>query len=595
VLQSFDRGSMVLDQFTGHFRVELDRRAGTPVNVIQVVVGPTGATGASERAVVDYIHAIFAGHPQPDLIVTVAGPAAVFARKNRQRLFPDTPILLSAVDRRYLGDAPLADTEAAATVDADFPGFIDGILQLLPRTRQVFVVPGAGQTGRFWRRELADGFRRFQDRVTFIWAEDLSLPEILQRTANLPRDSVIFYLTFGTDAAGAAYAEERVLAELHAVANAPMFGLHSVFLGTGVVGGRLLSIEDLSRNAADAAVRLLNGEPPSSVQVPQVTPGVPTFDWRELQRWNIADSLLPSDSVVRYRSPSLWVQYRFTVLSAAAALIVQSLLIVGLVYQRRARRRAELDSRRNLMLAADANRRQTMSALTGSIAHEIGQPLSAMMLNAQALQTMVTANRATPDAMREILSDIRAQGVQAGQIIDRHRAMLRSHQLDPQPFDVRAAVKESLALVSHDLRSQHVETTVNLPPAPCIVSGDQVLMQQVLMNLILNAMDAMAGMAPGRQHLVIAVENRGSEVEIAVSDTGTGLPANFDAQLFVPFVTTKPHGLGIGLTIAQTIVDAHGGTIRARNNPDGGATFTVVLRMAEASDAGISPSRSRSG
>ena len=97
-------------------------------------------------------------------------------------------------------------------------------------------------------------------------------------------------------------------------------------------------------------------------------------------------------------------------LSAVGVLAVQSLLIVGLLYQRRARQRAEIDSRRNLALAADASRRQTMSALTSSIAHELGQPLSSMIHNAQALQMMVTANRATPDTMGEILSDIRDRG-----------------------------------------------------------------------------------------------------------------------------------------------------------------------------------------
>ena len=112
-------------------------------------------------------------------------------------------------------------------------------------------------------------------------------------------------------------------------------------------------------------------------------------------------------------------------LSAVGVLAVQSLLIVGLLYQRRARQRAEIESRRNLALAADASRRETMSALTSSIGHELGQPLSSIMHNAQALQMMVTANRATSDTIGEILSDIQTQGVRATQIIDRHRTMLR--------------------------------------------------------------------------------------------------------------------------------------------------------------------------
>ena len=238
--------------------------------------------------------------------MTIAGPAAVFARKYRQQLFPDTPLLFAAVDQRFLRDAPLGDNETAVAVANDFPRLFDDILQLLPQTRQVFMVMGSGQLGTFWRRELENEFRRFRDRLTFVWSDDLSLPEILRRCASLPADSAIFYLTFGTDAAGGAYADERVLADLHATANAPLFAVQSVMLGAGVVGGTLMSIDDLSRSTADVAIRLLNGAPPRSVRVPPQPPGPPIFDWRELQRWGIPESRLPPGSVVRYRAPSLW-------------------------------------------------------------------------------------------------------------------------------------------------------------------------------------------------------------------------------------------------------------------------------------------------
>jgi len=582
VLQSFQRGSLPVDYFTGNFRVDLDQRAERLVNVVEIVIGPTGFVGAPEQAVVDYIRSTFADRPKPELIVTVAGPAAVFARKHRQELFPDTPLLLASVDQRFLRDAPLGKNETAVAVDNDFPGLVDDILQLLPQTRQVFMVMGSGQLGQFWRRQLEEQFQRFRERLTFVWSTDLSLPEILRRCASLPRDSAIMYVAFGTDAQGGAYADERVLADLHATANAPMFASLSPMLGHGIVGARLMSIDDLSRSTAEVATRILDGAPPRSIELPPQQPSRrPVFDWRELQRWGIPESRLPAGSVVRYRRPSLWEEYKLIVLSGMAALCVQSLLIIGLLYQRRARQRAETDSRRNLALAADASRRQTMSALATSIAHEIGQPLNSMIHNAQALQMMITADRATPDTMGEILSDIRSQGVQATQIIDRHRTMLRSHQLDKKPIDLHAVISESLALVGHDMRAQQIETTVHLSSNSCVISGDQVLLQQVLVNLVMNAMDAMAGTPPANRRVTIRTEVRAADVAVSVRDAGTGLPGHINGTLFTPFVTTKAHGLGIGLTIVRTIVDAHGGTIDARNNPDGGATFTVTLPRTE--------------
>jgi signal transduction histidine kinase len=578
LLQSLDRGNLPVDQFTGNFRVELDQRADSPVNVIQIMVGPIGFVAASEQAVVDYIRSVFIGNRDPDLIVSIGGPAAVFARKHRQHLFPHAPLLLASVDQRWLANARPEESETAVAIAADYPDVIDAILRLLPQTRQVVMVIGSGQIGQFWHRELEGPLRRFGDRVRFVWLDDLSLAETLARCASLPANSAIFYLTFGTDATGAAYADDRVFADLHARANAPLFAALSPYFGAGIVGGSLISMDELARTSADTAIRLLNGAAPASVKVPPQRRGQPVFDWRELERWGIPETSLPSGSIVRYRAPSLWSAYRSTVLGAICVLAIQSLLIVGLLYQRRARQRAEIESRNNLALAADASRRLMMSALTSSIAHELGQPLSSMIHNAQAGRMMITADRSTPDAMGEILSDIETEGVQATQIIDRHRSMLRGHQLDTKPIDLHGVIDETLALVAHDMKAREIEARVRLSPGRCVVDGDQVLLQQVLVNLVMNAMDAMTETPPARRRLTISTAVRGAEVDVAVRDAGTGLPAPTDGALFTPFVTTKAHGLGIGLTITQTIVDAHRGTIDARNNPEGGATFTVTLR-----------------
>ncbi len=430
VLQTFDRGNLVLDHFTGEFRVGLDQPVGRPLNVVQVVVGPRGFVDAPEQAVVDYIRSMFADRPPPDLIVTVGGPAALFARSHRRQLFPETPLLFGGVDERWFRGAPLGENESAVAVANDFPRLIDDILQVLPETRQVFMVAGSGPIGRFWQKELETGFARFRDRVTFIWSDELSFPDVLRRCASLPAHSAIVYITLGTDAQGGTYGDEQVLSALHATANAPLFGAQNALLGHGIVGGTMLSIDDLGRRTGDVAGRILNGEPAESLRVPPQSASQTMFDWRELRRWHIPESRLPTGSVVEFRGPSLWGEYKRTVLAAIGALLLQSLLIARLLYERRARQRAEIDSRRNLALAADANRRETISALTSGIGHELGQPLSAIAANAEALQMMVTAKHAVPDTTEEILADIQAEAVLATQIIERHRTMLRSRQLD---------------------------------------------------------------------------------------------------------------------------------------------------------------------
>jgi len=186
ILQSLDRGNLVLDQFTGEFRINLDQRVARAVNVVQVVVGQRGFVTAPEQAVVDYIRSMYADRLPPDLIVTTGGPAAVFGRKHRQELFPGRPLLFASVDQRFLRGAPLGENETAVSVVNDFPRLIDDILRVLPDTRQVFMVVGSGDIGRFWRQELETGFARFQGRVTFVWSDEMSLADILHRVASLP-------------------------------------------------------------------------------------------------------------------------------------------------------------------------------------------------------------------------------------------------------------------------------------------------------------------------------------------------------------------------------------------------------------------------
>src|SRR5215207_219097 len=589
LLQSVDRGNLTLDRFTGVFRVGLNQHAERPVNFVQVVVGPTGFVGAREPAVVDYIQSLYADHAPPDLVMTVGGPAALFARKYRKQLFPATPLLFGAMDQRYVRGAPLGENETAVAVVNDLPALIDDILRVLPETRQVFMVTGSGAIGQFMRPELETGFARFQGRVSFIWSDQMSISEIVRRIASLPPHSAIVYQTFGSDAQGGAYPSEQVVATLHARANAPMFSAQSPYFGRGVVGGSMMNIDDLGRRTADVASRILSGEPPGRLKVPPQLRGQPTYDWRELERWNIPESRLPQGSVVQFRRPSLWDEHRVTVLLVVVALMLQSLLIARLVYERRARQRAEVESQRNLVLAADANRRDTMSALATSIGHELGQPLAAIVNNAQALQRMVATNRAPPGATEEILGEIRAEAVLAAQVIDRHRAMLRSHQLQKQPIDLNVVIHESLSLVGHEMRTQRIEATIDLSPSPCVIDGDQVLLQQVLVNLLRNAIDALAESPPASRSITIRSVVRADDVEMSVRDTGAGLPAEIIGKLFTPFVTTKSHGLGIGLTIAQRIVEAHAGTIVAHNNVDGGATFSVTLPRS------VTPASSQSG
>jgi signal transduction histidine kinase len=533
---------------------------------------------AADISLRDYIRSKFRDR-QLDALIADGAPAVQFALQHRAELFPDVPmVFVSAATPSEVLEGKAARVTGVLRGPSHVET-LDLVLKLHPTAKRIQVVAYAPNFETY-EKGVKSALAAFSSRVTLTYSNEPSLPELLAALKMLPADSLILYARYSPVTRGRVIFPDEVLPEIAEAATVPIYTPLDTYIGKGVVGGMMRSEVSIATRVGEMTLRILEGAKPEDIPV-ETGRISPIFDWRQVQRWGINPSLLPVGSVIMFREPSVWDRYGGYIIIAVGVLTVQSLLIVGLLYQRRARRRAEIESRRNLTLAADASRRQTMSVLASSIAHELGQPLSSMIHNAQAGRMMINGNRATPDTLGEILSDIESEGLQATQIIDRHRAMLRSHQLDKKPIDLHAVIHESLALVAHDMRARQIEAIVNLSSNPCIITGDQVLLQQVLVNLVVNAMDAMAETPPARRRVTISTEARAADVEVSVRDAGTGLPVQIDGTLFSPFVTTKAHGLGIGLTITRTIVDAHGGTIDAHNNPEGGATFTVTLRRSE--------------
>jgi signal transduction histidine kinase len=243
-----------------------------------------------------------------------------------------------------------------------------------------------------------------------------------------------------------------------------------------------------------------------------------------------------------------------------------------------ARKRAEEESHRLRDQLAHVGRVATMGELAGSIAHEVNQPLCAIVSNAHTLQRMLARPDADPAEVRDALEDIRKDGKRASEVVGRIRALLKRGQVEHAPQDLNALVQEVLPLARSELGKNgitlHLELAADLPP----VRGDRVQLQQVVLNLLVNAAEAMAGTAAGRRRLVVRTARDGpGGASVAVSDSGTGVAPQSLGRVFDAFFTTKPGGMGMGLAISRSIVADHGGTIAAANNADGGATFTFTL------------------
>jgi PAS domain S-box-containing protein len=255
----------------------------------------------------------------------------------------------------------------------------------------------------------------------------------------------------------------------------------------------------------------------------------------------------------------------------------KGLFVLASVVDITERRRLEQAAARQRDELAHLSRVAMLGELSGSLAHELNQPLTAILSNAQAAQRFLAQSPPRVDKLAEILSDIVKNDHRAGAVIQRLRSMLKKEEAQHHSLDINDVVDESLRLMRSDLLNRHVIVGTDLAEALPAVAGDRNQLQQVLLNFFMNGCDAMDGGEANRQLLVRTQRNAHGNVEFSVADHGAGIPALDLDRIFEPFVTTKSHGLGLGLAICRSIVEAHGGRLWATNNADAGATLHCEL------------------
>ena len=275
------------------------------------------------------------------------------------------------------------------------------------------------------------------------------------------------------------------------------------------------------------------------------------------------------------REPSGWQAYGGAIALIIGIIVLQAALISRLLYEQRRRRYAEAQSRERMSELARANRISTVGELTASIAHEINQPLGAIRTNAETMELMLKYI----DEIREIVADIRQDENRATEVIRRLRSLLRKAPFELREIDLNEVVRETIAIALTVGRPVELRSFLTAVPLP--IRGDIIQLQQVILNLMMNAMDAMANLSSAERQLTVATARENNFAELSVSDAGPGVPPERLKQIFEPFFTTKAQGMGIGLSIARTIVEAHNGQIFAENQTDGGAIFRIQLPRSQ--------------
>ena len=834
IVHSFGAAAPPFSVHSIAFESELVEHLGERVDLDEVSLDMARyAESNVQDALVDYL-AKRQTSWKPDLVVPIGSPAAIFVAKYRTRLFPDAPVLYTSLDQRLLPPGALNDNATYVGQKFDVPGLLQDMLEVAPATKNIAVVVGATPLEEYWLGQFRKAAEPLARRINFIYYNDQSFDQILERTATLPPDSYIFVLLLLRDAAGVTHNADQALERLRKTANAPINSIFEHQLGLGIVGGRLYQSERLGREAGKVAIRILHGESAASLPAQLIDRLPPRYDWRELHRWHMDEKHLPPGSEVLFRSPTIWEQHRNLIIGGVAVCIAEALLIGALVanlirrqgaerslsesegrfrtmanaapvliwmagtekectfnnrawleftgrrseedlgdgwvenlhpgdransfktyenaFDRREsfvmqyrlrrhdgvyrtitaegiprygpngnfrgyigacvditdllqqqkalheiedrvalaaeaahlgvweldlannelwasekvrelfhlapagpisysdlvarvhpedqarrdeemqravesggdyeteyrallpdgtvrwmagrarciadesgktcriigvsidislRKAAEEESRRRREQVERLSRTSLLGEMTASLAHELNQPLSAIVSNASAGARFIDRGHAPPEQIREILEDVVADGRRAHEIIMNVRNAIKKGSVLRASVNLNDVVTSVTHMVRPDAvaHSCQLQTTLeeNLPP----INADPVQIQQVLINLVTNAIDAMRGVSPPNRNVEIGTAHDGNgNVQVTVRDYGSGIPDDAQNRLFEQFFSTKDEGLGMGLSIVRSVIEAHGGQVSAENAVGGGARFRFNLPTA---------------
>jgi signal transduction histidine kinase len=511
----------------------------------------------------------------PINVIVAAGPKALeFALHVRGELGSNVPVVFSIVDTATL--ARLRPSNATGHIlQYTLRDQITSARALVPDLQHVALVGDPLETQSFmdeFRRELPI----FSAQLDFVDLTGLSLQEVKRRVADLPENTAIVYTAINVDGAGVSYIPRDALAAIAEVANRPIVIDAETMLGYGGTGGFVASPTELAQQTAQLALRVLNGLDPSTIPA-SVDELKPLFDWRQLQRWNISESRLPPGSEVLFREPTAWDRYRWQIALTITLILLQAGLISVLLLEHRRRRFAEVQSRQHMAELVHVNRFATAGELTASIAHEINQPLGSILTNAETAQAILKSPSPDIAELNEIVGDIVRDDRRASEVIRRMKSLLKKTPFELKSLDFNDLVGETVELVLAVGRK--VELVSVITPDALPILGDRIQLQQVILNLVANGIDAMKN-APSENRIISIRTSRADKfAELSVSDRGLGIPEDKLKEVFEPFFTSKSEGMGMGLSIARTIVEAHNGQIWAANRDNGGATFRMRLPL----------------
>lgn len=556
-------------------RATVNVSIGPPVTIYAESLDLTRFNGAAyEEGLQQFLRVKYGDRPIG--VIVAIGPAALDCVLHwRPTLWPGIPVVFGFVNEPTVARLNLPPDVTGGIVKLRFSDMMMAARAVVPGLKGIAFVgdPLERQTVyRHWKDEIPGATMGLQ----IIDLRGLKMRELRQRVASLADHTAILYTGVYSDGEGTFYVPAEALALIAMTANRPIVGTAETELGRGSIGGFLIAASLIGESAAELAMRILDGEDAADIPVTLGDINRPIFDWRQMQRWGVSESRLPPGSEIRFHEPTGWDQYKPQILAISAAILVQAAFIIWLLYERRHRHRAEAIARDTVSELTHLNRLAAAGELSASIAHEINQPLTGIVTRAGAAKRWLAQENLEIGKVRAALDQIERAGLHASEIIQNIRAIFKSDGHDRVPVDINRTILAVVALGRHEIQKHQIELQTRLDERLPSVSGNEVQLQQVILNLLMNAVEAMHSAQPRvlriRSHL-----SKPEVVNVSIEDTGIGIGPSEGDRIFKPLFTTKARGMGMGLSICRSIIEGHDGRIWASRGAVRGSIFQFEL------------------
>lgn len=528
----------------------------------------------SEEAFAESMARKYRGMPF-DAILVFGTSALRFVLEHRADLGLDAPIVFGGVTRRALAGIDLPPDAVGICGEYTASGTLALARGLQPDAKRVVVMSGSGDFDHAWeeavRLELAG-----VDDMPIEYVSGLTLDGFRRFAAGLDRETILIMLTVHKDSSGRGFTPVNATALIAVRSGAPVWAIFDSYIGHGAVGGKVQFSSDIGAEMARTALRLVNGDGTVErlIDIPQHN----IVDWRQVQRFGLDAGLLPDDALIEFHTPTGWERHRTQVLIASAIIILQAATIAALAIQGRRRRGAESDAAAGRMELAHMSRVAQLGELSGALAHELNQPLTSILANAEAGVELAARNPVDTGEIAAILADIVEDDRRAAKIIVELRRLMTKGEMEFERLDLGDVVTDTVRLAHSEMLVRAVTVDVRQVHDGIEIRGNLPQLKQVVLNLLLNAADAMANQPVASRVVTLITSVRGDGWrELWVLDRGPGLEASVAADPFRAFVTTKRSGLGLGLSICRAIVQAHGGTLAFDIERANGACVVMTL------------------